>query len=81
MVTYEELSKMKVTGQRPMQIKELLQERPMSADEIARTLGISVAATRPYLRDLVKKDEDVGKTRIGRNVYYYLRSVLERHKE
>ena len=81
MVTYEELGKMKVIGPRPIQIKELLQERPMSADEIAKTLGISVAATRPYLRDLVKKDEDVGKTRIGRNVYYYLRSVLERHKE
>ncbi|HIE18667.1 TPA: HTH domain-containing protein, partial [Candidatus Bathyarchaeota archaeon] len=48
MVTYEELGKMKVIGPRPMQIKELLQEKPMSADEIAKTLEISVAAIRPY---------------------------------
>lgn len=80
-VTYENLARIRVIGPRPAQIKGLLEEKPMSAEDIAGSLGISVPAVRPYLRSLAKANEDVGKTRIGRKVYYYLKSVLERHKE
>ncbi|MFQ6085286.1 MAG: ArsR family transcriptional regulator [Candidatus Bathyarchaeia archaeon] len=81
MVTYEELAKIKVVGPRAVQIKELLKDKPMNVDEISANLGITKAAIRPYLRDIVAKDEDIGKVRIGRKVYYYSESILRRFKE
>lgn len=79
-LTYEDLARVKVIGPRPAQIKGLLEEKPMSAEEIASSLGISVPAVRPHLKSLTKADKDIGKIRIGRNLYYFLWSVLEKHK-
>ncbi|MFQ6085357.1 MAG: winged helix-turn-helix domain-containing protein [Candidatus Bathyarchaeia archaeon] len=81
MVTYEELARMKVIGPRPAQIRELLKEKPMNAQEVASTLGVTVAAVRPHLRDLSRKDADVDKTRFGRNVYYFVKSKLDEAKK
>lgn len=77
MVTYEELARMKVIGPRAVQIRELLKERPMNAEELSERLGITKAAVLPYLRDISRKGQDIGKARIGRKVYYYLKSALE----
>lgn len=80
MVTYEELADMKAIGPRPAQIKALLAERPMSARELAEALKITIGAVRPHLRTLSARDADIDKTRMGRNVVYFLRSQREKVK-
>lgn len=77
MVTYEELAQMEIIGPRAAQVRKLLEERPMNAEEIATKLGVSKASAQLYLRDLARRNPDVARVRIGRKVYYYLKSVLE----
>lgn len=80
MVAYEEAAENRAPS-RLAQIRGLLLEKPMCAKEIAEVLEISVSTVKTHLRKLTKRDEDIGKARMGHSVYYYLRSVLTEHRK
>jgi len=79
-VTYENVAKFMLP--RPSQVMELLEEKPMRAEEIAQYLGVKTSSVRFILRQC----KGLVKIRIGKMVYYAIeekvkKAVEQREKE